>query len=292
MGISTLIEAGGQKFLFDAGRGVLQRLGESRINIPAVDKVLFTHLHSDHIEGLPGLWMTSWFITKRNQPMQFWGPEGTHDMLDGMRQFMKHDVINRANPQVRASGVLIQSTEIRAGLIYDANQIRITAIKAEHGDGNPAFAYLFEHDGKKILITGDSTYTSTFAEAVTDADVTVCNVYAPSLALLEHIDDYAEPIPTVVRNVSAKLASPEQAARMFRETGAKLGVFTHNIFYDSSAKDIVTRVKAAGFKGDILIASDRQQVYLGNKIEIREPAKVPENLEINSLNFKEVLSND
>ena len=49
MGASTLIEAGGEMFLFDAGRGVLQRLGESRLNIPAIRKVFFTHLHSDPI---------------------------------------------------------------------------------------------------------------------------------------------------------------------------------------------------------------------------------------------------
>ena len=63
--------------------------------------------------------------------------------------------------------------------------------------------------------------------------------FAPSTALLANLDDLEEPIPTVIRAVSEKLASPEQAAKMFIETGAKVEVFTHNIFYDSSVDDIM-----------------------------------------------------
>ena len=63
--------------------------------------------------------------------------------------------------------------------------------------------------------------------------------FAPSTALLANLDDLEEPIPTVIRAVSEKLASPEQAAQMFIEAGAKVEVFTHNIFYDSSVDDIM-----------------------------------------------------
>jgi len=60
-GYATLIEAGQEKLLFDTGRGVLQRLYESKVEISEVTKIFLTHLHSDHIEGLPNLWMTGWF---------------------------------------------------------------------------------------------------------------------------------------------------------------------------------------------------------------------------------------
>ena len=122
--------------------------------------------------------------------------------------------------------------------------------------------------------------------------MTICNVYAPSLALLANLDDLEEPIPTVVRAVSKKLASPEQAAQMFIETGAKVGVFTHNIFYDSSADDIIQRVRKAGFLGEIHIANDREYMTLGTEIRFHQPMPVPDDLEINSLNFKQVLRAD
>jgi ribonuclease Z len=291
-GVATLIEVPGNKFLFDAGRGVLQRMGESRINFPAVKNVFFTHLHSDHIEGLPSLWMTSWFITKRNAPMHFWGPPGTQNTITGLQAFMSHDVVARVNPVVQPSGIKTIVTEVTEGVVYQDDTTRITAIPAEHGDGNPALGYLFEHQGHSILLTGDSTYTPAFGKKIKQVDITICNVYAPSLALLENLDEFEEPIPTVVRAVSKKLASPEQAAQMFIETGAKVGVFTHNIFYDSTAEDIKERVRTAGFSGKVHIATDREYVTLGRKTRFHRAEAVPDDLEINSLNFKAILKNN
>src|SRR5690348_15701123 len=66
-GYSTLIEAGGQRLLFDAGRGVVQRLYESRVNPRDITKIFLTHLHNDHIEGLPTLWITPWFLLARDK---------------------------------------------------------------------------------------------------------------------------------------------------------------------------------------------------------------------------------
>lgn len=291
-GVATLIEVSGRKYLFDSGRGVLQRLGESRINLPEVRHVFFTHLHSDHIEGLPALWMTAWFITKRNQPMFFYGPPGTRTTIDGMRQFMSHDVVARVNPVVKASGIETIVMEIKPGKVIEDGDVTIKAIEGEHGDGNPALGYLFEYNGRSILLTGDSSYTPNFGKAASSVDVTICNLYAPSLFLMENLDQYKEPIPTVVKAVSKKLATPEEAAEMFKETGAEVGVFTHNIFYDSSEADVLSRVRSAGFQGRVHIASDREIMTLSEKILFHAPPPIPDNLEINSLNFKEVLNAD
>ncbi len=53
-GEATLVETHGQMLLFDAGRGVLDGLYRSRVRPQEVTRVFLTHLHSDHIEGLPG----------------------------------------------------------------------------------------------------------------------------------------------------------------------------------------------------------------------------------------------
>src|ERR1700760_3286611 len=69
-GYATLIEAPGLKddeglLLFDAGRGVLERLYQQRINPRRITRIYLTHLHSDHISGLADLWMTPWFLLGR-----------------------------------------------------------------------------------------------------------------------------------------------------------------------------------------------------------------------------------
>jgi ribonuclease Z len=59
-GPSILIEAGGQKVLFDAGRGAMQRLAQLKVRWQDIDGVFLTHLHSDHVVGFPDLWLTGW----------------------------------------------------------------------------------------------------------------------------------------------------------------------------------------------------------------------------------------
>ena len=57
---STLVETGEEKFVFDAGRGALQRLFQLGIPFSEVTGLFLTHHHSDHVVGIPDLWLTGW----------------------------------------------------------------------------------------------------------------------------------------------------------------------------------------------------------------------------------------
>ena len=60
---STLVEAGNDKFLFDLGRGVTIRLGQLGIPFRDITASFITHFHSDHLVGLPDLWLsTSYYL--------------------------------------------------------------------------------------------------------------------------------------------------------------------------------------------------------------------------------------
>jgi glyoxylase-like metal-dependent hydrolase (beta-lactamase superfamily II) len=64
LGPSVLVEAGAEKLIFDVGRGVYVRLSQLGLAVPDITRVLFTHLHSDHVSGLPDLWLTGRFAGK------------------------------------------------------------------------------------------------------------------------------------------------------------------------------------------------------------------------------------
>lgn len=77
-GPSTLVEAGQQKVLFDAGRGALQRLRQLNVRWLDVQGLFLTHLHSDHLVGIPDLWLTGSFVPPgRKSALRVWGPTGT-----------------------------------------------------------------------------------------------------------------------------------------------------------------------------------------------------------------------
>ena len=97
LGIATLVQANGQYLLFDVGRGAAQNPYLSRINPKEIDKIFITHLHNDHIEGLPELWMTPWFLLARDHGFEMWGPMGTEAMGAGMRAMFGHDLEHRVN---------------------------------------------------------------------------------------------------------------------------------------------------------------------------------------------------
>ena len=75
LGAAILVEAGGDKLLFDAGRGVARRLLQVGADFGDVRRVFVTHLHYDHVVGLPDLFLTGW-IYGRAHPLEVSGPAG------------------------------------------------------------------------------------------------------------------------------------------------------------------------------------------------------------------------
>lgn len=71
LGSAILVEAAGKKLLFDCGRGVVIRLTQAQISPKDIDGLFLTHLHSDHVVGIPDLWLSGWLLD-RNGPLQIW----------------------------------------------------------------------------------------------------------------------------------------------------------------------------------------------------------------------------
>src|ERR1700759_1735336 len=66
-GPCTLVEAGDQKFLIDAGPGAAIRLFQLKIPIGRIDVQFLTHYHSDHTSGIPDVWLTGWLSSHFGQ---------------------------------------------------------------------------------------------------------------------------------------------------------------------------------------------------------------------------------
>jgi len=75
------LKAGGIGFLIDCGEGIQISLQKNSIGWSSIDVILISHLHGDHIYGLPGL-LSSWGLNSRTSPLLLVAPESLKTMLE------------------------------------------------------------------------------------------------------------------------------------------------------------------------------------------------------------------
>lgn len=67
-------------FLIDCGEGIQIALQRHGVGWSSIDIILISHLHGDHIYGLPGL-LTSWALNQRTKPLTIISPRGLSPYL-------------------------------------------------------------------------------------------------------------------------------------------------------------------------------------------------------------------
>jgi ribonuclease Z len=152
-GPSTLVEAGDQKFLIDAGRGATIRLFQLNIPIGHIDVQLLTHYHSDHTSCLPDVWLTGWLESHfgtRKSPYKVIGPPGAKRLIENLERAYADDIkIRIADEKLPPSGIATDVSEYdRDGLVYEKNGVRVIAFEVDHGEViKPCYGYRIEYGG-------------------------------------------------------------------------------------------------------------------------------------------------
>src|SRR5882672_4106438 len=90
-GPATAVVVGKRVFLVDAGVGVERRLAAAGLPVDGVTAAFITHLHSDHVLGLPDLIFTSW-VSGRTGPFPLYGPHGLAAMTERFYQALSEDI--------------------------------------------------------------------------------------------------------------------------------------------------------------------------------------------------------
>jgi ribonuclease Z len=274
-GPATLVEAGGQNLLFDAGRGASQRLWQLKIPLGQIDAVFLTHLHSDHTVGFPDVWLTGWLPTPfggRSTPLKVWGPEGTKAMMDGLRKAYQWDIQVRGDGEhLPPGGIKIVAHDITEGTVYERNGVKVTAFLVDHGGLlKPAFGYRVDYAGHSVAISGDTRPNDNLVRHAKGVDVLVHEVAAVRPELLTK-----SPTAAIARRVLGFHTSPEDAGRIFARVKPKLAVFTHvallttdRHFPRPTGDDVMRRARTT-YKGRILLGEDLMKIDVGDKIEVR-----------------------
>ena len=75
--------ANGRNFLLDCGEGVTRQMVKANVNPAAVECVVFSHLHHDHISNYPFLIISAWMLN-RQQRTRLLCTRGTQELVDNL----------------------------------------------------------------------------------------------------------------------------------------------------------------------------------------------------------------
>ena len=78
---SQVVRYNNSLFLIDCGEGTQVRLREFNVKRSRIDHIFISHLHGDHVYGLPGL-LNSYAHSGRTRPMYIFGPKGIRQLID------------------------------------------------------------------------------------------------------------------------------------------------------------------------------------------------------------------
>ena len=70
----------GELFLLDCGEGTQRQMLTARIGFCRRTKIFISHMHGDHLFGLPGLLQTM-ALLGRSRPLEIYGPKGIGDFV-------------------------------------------------------------------------------------------------------------------------------------------------------------------------------------------------------------------
>jgi ribonuclease Z len=261
-GPSILVSAGGEQLLFDAGRGALQRLTQAHVPWQDVDAVFLTHLHSDHLVGLPDLWLTGWFQGKgRDRPLPVFGPPGTRRMLDHLRLAFEIEIRARIEDGAKPRGAVLEAGDIREGLVYARNGVRVTAFKVDHPPLKDAFGYRIDYAGHSVVLSGDTRLSENLIRHAQGVDLLVHEVAVPATFTRAGVP------AARIGPVMAHHVTPEQAARVFVLTRPRLAVYSHIVQPSANAEDLLPPT-AALYDGKVVVGEDLMSITVGSLVQV------------------------
>ena len=252
-GPATAVVVGKRVFLFDAGAGVMRRMNAARLPISGPEAVFITHLHSDHTLGYPDLILTSW-IMRRVSPLPVYGPHGLQRMTRHLLAAFAEDIQIRTHGLEREvpGGYRVRVHEIKVGVVYERDGVRVTAISVSHGSWKEAYGYRIDTPDRSIVISGDTRPSEALVRAARDVDVLVHEVYSP-LHLAPEDRPGGKYWPQYMR---AFHTSDVELGALAARAKPKLLVLTHIIRFGSSDEDLLAGVRSGGFSGPVRVGKD------------------------------------
>jgi len=118
---SMILRINGRLIITDCGEGTQVSLKKLGWGFKAIDAILFTHYHADHVSGIPGM-LHAIANAGREEPLMLIGPKGLAYIMEGMKRI--------ASELPFETEYIELDDELMKGIYID--DLKITAINAQH----------------------------------------------------------------------------------------------------------------------------------------------------------------
>jgi len=255
-----LVEVGnGDKFLFDLGTGANANLAALMIPFDFVNKVILSHLHTDHWGDLPGLWAGGW-TAGRTVPIEIWGPSGaTEEMgtkyaVDHFLKAYNWDNMTRlANLPSQPGQIIVHEFDYKGEnqVIYQENGVTIRSWPAIHaGDG--AVSFSLEWNGLKLVIGGDTMPNTWYTKHALDADIAIHEAFLTPEQLVKLYNQS----PESALGVGTYVHTPPQAFGKIMSTVKPRLAIAYHFFNESDTRDQIYAYIRETYDGPLTLAED------------------------------------
>lgn len=255
-GPATAVVVNGRVFLFDAGAGVMRRLKAANLPINGPEALFITHLHSDHTLGYADLILTSW-VMRRTKPFPVYGPRGLRRMTNHLLAAYSEDINIRTNGLEHevAGGYRVNVHEIRAGVVYEKDGVRVTSIAVQHGAWKESFGYRIDTADRSIVISGDTRPSEALVKAARGVDMLIHEVY-PASRLAPEDRPGGEDWPRYCREYHT---SDVELGGLAQRIQPKLLILDHIVRMGASDDELLAGVRAAGYSGRAVVGKDLER---------------------------------
>ena len=241
-------------YLVDFGPGVVRRAaaasrkGIKALDMPKLTKAFVTHLHSDHTAGYADLILTPW-VLDREQPLEVYGPKGLKAMTKHILEAYKEDIHIRLDglEPANETGYKVKVKEIKPGVIYTDNRVKVTAFLVKHGSWPEAYGYRFDTPDRSIVISGDCAPSESVVENCHGCDVLIHEVYSQA--------GFATRPPVWQRYHSSFHTSSRQLGEIATKAKPGLLILYHQLFWGTSDQQLVDEVRRF-FNGRVVSGTD------------------------------------
>jgi ribonuclease Z len=255
-GPSTLVRAGGQVFLVDCGRGVLQRAAAVGVGAAGLSALLLTHLHSDHIAELGDVLITGWVtnFAPDPAPLPIIGPPGTAETVEATLKAFGHDIGYRiAHHADLNAPPPIEVHECTEGQVWDRDGVTIRVAPTDHRPVAPTIGFRIEFGGASVVLAGDTVPCASLDGLSAGAGALVHTVIRKDI--LTHVPQQR------IKDVCDYHSSVQEAAATAARAGVGTLVMTHYVPAIAPGQEEQWRALAAAeFSGQIELGDDLHRV--------------------------------